>query len=311
MRQDAYLSTLYKSLYSGQLYRNIINQWTNTGIAYLGLVSLIVALFVGAINTIKVQQFFDEYLSNEVVVDIIKQIPSFSLKDGRLTIDSDKNPYLINNQETPIIGYLATDSTEDVIDEMKYKKLWVMFYTQGFIYPNHAEYYKHYPHHYIYKTQPDHGYFSYSSQRFPRKATLDYHQAEDQQHLITSTTQMIDRIKAYLDVLILFPLSVIGLFIYAWVSNIFYAVVFGAIYLIVDRFWIRRELSYKQILCVTAVALTWSNLLFIVGQLLSLPLRNSLDISFVHNIGMIAVIVVYAYIPKLKHTDSAKTTTAK
>ena len=72
MRHESYFRTLYQSLYSSQLYRNIITQWTNTGIAYLALVSIIVALFVSATNTIKVQRFIDEHLSNQAVVDFIK-----------------------------------------------------------------------------------------------------------------------------------------------------------------------------------------------------------------------------------------------
>jgi len=116
MRPDTFISTIYQSLYSRTLYRDVALKWKGIGLAYL-----ILLLSLHWIPEImKVQREVAERLDSEAP-HYISQVPLITITKGKAFI-KEKSPYYIYEPDNKTVfavidisgGYALTDNSTTI-----------------------------------------------------------------------------------------------------------------------------------------------------------------------------------------------------
>lgn len=111
----SYIDAIFLSLFSKDLYRDVVNKWQGYGIKYLLLVTFIVSLVLSAFLVYRVYEFSpekearrttaflfgDENFSFEAQMNraltVLYKLPKMEFKDDRLTIEDVEQPYIIKD----------------------------------------------------------------------------------------------------------------------------------------------------------------------------------------------------------------------
>ena len=94
MKQFNSLQAIYKSFYSKELYRDVVNNWGAEVVLYL----LLVLAICWAVTMVKMQPMLTHGMA-EFTTDVAKQVPNIEIKNGVVSTPENR-PYLIKDSET-------------------------------------------------------------------------------------------------------------------------------------------------------------------------------------------------------------------
>jgi Protein of unknown function (DUF1189) len=126
-QQFSYLSALYRSFYSASFYIDLVKRWKGFGFVYLifllGVISIPAAVHLG-------NKALD-YINNDVIKPVT-QVPVFTIKDGKISMDKPM-PYIIKNSQGQPAVIIDTTSKTKTLDTKKYPHVILLITQDSFI----------------------------------------------------------------------------------------------------------------------------------------------------------------------------------
>ena len=106
-----YLTTFYRSIFSPQLYADVIHRWKGTGVLYLLFLSFFIALILSVRLSTTLMSVPDQDVN-----DLLNQIPVIEIKQGQVTTDVER-PYDITLDNGMVLIRLLETADLDTVQK--------------------------------------------------------------------------------------------------------------------------------------------------------------------------------------------------